>query len=135
MLKSELARELSIDASVMSKRCRDYLAAAGKTDERYLDDETVGHLRAAHQLVTSHAARTWGEAVDRVLGNYTEPVPAKSAQDIVQRLDRLEASLTKVGEEVAWIATYLRERSERQGSPKSTSQAFVGTPPEPRPNS
>lgn len=135
MLKSELARELKVDPSVMSKKCRDYFAATKKPDQRHLDDETIQHLRAAHQLFESHAARTWTEAIERVLGTYVEPIPGKSAQEIVQRLDQLEASLTKIGEEVAWIATYLRERSERQGSPKSTSQAFVGTPPEPRPNS
>ncbi|MVN88756.1 hypothetical protein GO986_18620 [Deinococcus sp. HMF7620] len=130
MLKSELARELGIDASVMTKKCKDYFAAVGKPDERHLSTETVRDLREASALLDSNAAKTWKEAISRVLGNYTEPVPPESVRHIVQRLDHLESRLTKVAEEVSWIAKYLRERADRQGASKGAGQAAAVQQPE-----
>ncbi|MFW8627639.1 hypothetical protein [Deinococcus sp. ME38] len=134
MLKSELARELNLDASVMSKKCKDYFAAAGKSDERHLSSETVKDLREAAALVESNAARTWREAIDRVLGQYTEPVPSESAREIIQRLDQLETSVTKISEQVTWIAGYLRERADRQGAQRGTGQAAAGATADLQPN-
>ncbi|WP_119673543.1 hypothetical protein [Deinococcus sp. RM] len=126
MLKSELARELNLDASVMSKKCKDYFVTAGKPDERYLSSESVNHLREAATLIELNAARTWREAIDRVLGQYAAPVPSEGAREIVQRIDQLETKVTHVAEQITLIATYLRERAERQGSARAAGEAGMG---------
>lgn len=73
---------------------------------------------------------TWPEAVRRVLGQFTDPVPPDSARAIVQRLDQLETKLDRVTGQVEWIASYLRERAEQQGRARSAPQPTPVTPPE-----
>lgn len=134
MLKSELAQELNLDASVMSKKCKDYFAAAGKPDERHLSSETVKDLREAAALLHNNTARTWKDAIARVLGQYAPPVTSEGAREIIQRLDQLETSVTQISEQVAWIAGYLRERADRQGAQRGAGQATAGAAAELQPN-
>ncbi|OWL98964.1 hypothetical protein CBQ26_00460 [Deinococcus indicus] len=79
----------------------------------------------------NHSAKNWREAISRALGQYTDPVPSKSVRDITQRLDRLEANLSKVAGEVEWIAVYLRKRAEQQGGPRVQAQGSQVVPPVP----
>lgn len=137
MLKSELARELGIDPSVMTKRYRQYCQIADIDEtERYLDSQTVDDLRAASEMVRDGSARNWPEAVRRRLGQHVDPVPSSSVAEIIQRLSGLEASVRLLGEQLGRIESGLRERSVPSTVSRQMGPASMPThvrPPMPAP--
>lgn len=118
MISSELARELSIDPSTMSKRIQVYLLESDRNmASRHLDDRTLNDVRRAHGLLQTGEATTWREAVQMAIGTWVAPLPPASTQEVMRRLDALETGVAQIGQEVAWIAGYLREAQARRASP------------------
>lgn len=114
MLKSELAREIGIDPSVMTKRHREYCRLADiDENERYLDANTVADLRAASEMVSNGTARNWPEAVRRRLGQHVDPVPPSSVAEIIQRLSALETNVRLIAEQLGRIESSLRDRPQQ----------------------
>lgn len=108
MLASEFARELGVDPSVISKRLAIYHAETGTERPRMMGEQTVAHMREAHNLLIVGKAGNFKQAVQQVLGRYTAPIPSESAQEILTRMDALEANQAKLAEKMERIAQYLR---------------------------
>ncbi|WP_216325963.1 hypothetical protein [Deinococcus aestuarii] len=108
MLASELARELDVDPSVISKRLNIYHAEMGTARPRLMDDQTVTHMREAHALLTSGKAGTFKQAIQQLLGRYTAPIPSESAQELLRRMEALETNQTQLVKRMDQIAEYLR---------------------------
>ncbi|QLG10696.1 hypothetical protein HLB42_07875 [Deinococcus sp. D7000] len=96
MYASELAQELALDPSVITKRLAAYRAETGQERSRLLDAKTVGDMREVHRLLQGRTAATTREAVRRVLGEWSDTVPAEEAHELVQRVSSLEATLGRV---------------------------------------
>lgn len=96
-----------------------------------MDAETVQHMRAADALVRGGKANNFKQALLQVLGRYTPPVPSESAQQILQRLDRLEAKVNDIAETVTWIADYLRQRSTQRAQTAQSSMTTLISPTRP----
>ncbi|WP_412030477.1 hypothetical protein [Deinococcus yunweiensis] len=114
MLKSELARQVGIDPSVLSKRLAHYRAETHKHDQQYLDDETIRQFREANDLLTSGQARTWKDAVLMVLGRYAEPVPSEGVIFLVQKLDAMQSSLDTMARQVEWMYSTFQSAQRQQ---------------------
>ncbi|WP_216322897.1 hypothetical protein [Deinococcus aestuarii] len=109
MLASELARELDVDPSVISKRLNIYHAEMGTARPRLMNDQTVTHMREAHALLTSGKAGNFKQAIQQLLGRYTAPIPSESAQELLRRMDSLEANQTQLVERMEQIIEGLRK--------------------------
>lgn len=90
MLASELAQEMEIDPSLMSKRLGIYFGELGKERTRLLDGQVVGHMRHAHELLETGQSRTFKTAVQMILGTYVEAVPPESVRLLESRLAQIE---------------------------------------------
>ncbi|BDP44822.1 hypothetical protein DAETH_47910 (plasmid) [Deinococcus aetherius] len=107
MLASEFAHELGVDPSVISKRLAVYHAEAGTPKRRVLDEQTLTHLREAHELVTGGQADTFKAAVQMVLGTYVSEVPAGTARELLERLSRIEERQLVVEVQMSRVADAL----------------------------
>lgn len=117
MLKSELARELGIEPSVMSKRLKLYVGLAGIGEPgRYLDDKIVRDMEEVHKLLQDEPAMSTREAVQRVLGQFIEAVPPAIALSIDQRLTALEEGQGRLDAMVTEMLTYMRQTRERRAA-------------------
>jgi hypothetical protein len=114
MLGSELAQELNIDPTVLSKRLSVYHEEAQTERTRLLDEDTIEGMRQAHKLLKAKKAQNFRQAVLMVLGEYEPPMDADQARQVVKRLDAIEASLGQLTETVNWMAEYMRERKGKQ---------------------
>lgn len=127
MLSSELAVDIGIDPSVMSKRLGTYFQEAGRERERYLSPQTVADVRQAHQLLNVGQARSFKTAVQMALGTHTEALPPESAREILQRLDNLERSQDVILRHVERLLTYIEQAFEQ---PARDLEAAVQGQPE-----
>jgi hypothetical protein len=109
MLASELARELQIDASIVSKRLMVYHAESGTTRDQYLADQTIKHMREAHELVITRPDMTFKLAIRQVLGKFTTPLPGETAYELHQRMVVLEQQQVALIDRMEQIAGYLRQ--------------------------
>jgi hypothetical protein len=109
MLASELARELQIDASIVSKRLTAYYAEAETPREQYLTDQTIAHMRSAHQLVITKPDMTFKTAIRQVLGKFTAPMSGDSAYELHGRMLALEQQQMALGDKMDKISEYLRQ--------------------------
>lgn len=116
MLASELAEQLGVDPSAMTRRLGLYYAESGTRKQRMLDATTVEAMRQVQQLLDDNQARTAREAVQRVVGTWVAPVPATSAQEILQQLEAIEAKQSMLVEQVGEIHAYLAVRMNRNGN-------------------
>lgn len=124
MLSSELAVDIGIDPSVMSKRLNTYFQEAGRERERYLSAQTVTDIRQAHQLLNGGQARSFKTAVQMALGTHTEALPPESAREILQRLDNLERSQGVILWHVERLLTHVEQAFEQQAhEPAAAVQA------------
>ncbi|GAA5514947.1 hypothetical protein Dcar01_03711 [Deinococcus carri] len=116
MLASELAAELQVDPSVISKHLNVYFGELGQERQRYLSDQTADQVRQAHQLLETGGAKSFRTAVQMVLGMYSEPVPPESARLIEQRLARLEdiqqQTLGQVNQMLRYLETAMEQLPE-----------------------
>lgn len=97
MIASELARELGIDVGVMSKRLNMYYEEAGEDSrEKHLSESVVADLREVNRLLKSGEGLTTRKAILRVLGEFDEPVPPRSARALDARMAALEESVGRV---------------------------------------
>lgn len=116
MLASELAQELGIEPSVMTKRIGAYFLEKGVSRERHLSEKTVENLREAHALFDKGEARSFKDAVQLVLGTYLEPVPPESARLIMNQLEALTRSqadlLQKLDQVMSYFETSIDEKPE-----------------------
>ncbi|AFD28250.1 hypothetical protein DGo_PF0027 (plasmid) [Deinococcus gobiensis I-0] len=134
MLGSELAQELDIDPTVLSKRLSVYHEEAQTERTRLLDEDTIEGMRQAHKLLKAKKAKNFRQAVLMVLGEYEPPIDADQARQVVKRLDAIEASLSQLTETVNWMAEYMRERRGKQDQtaarpviPSPSAQAMAGS--------
>lgn len=124
MIASELARELGIDVGVMSKRLNMYRQEAGiETYDKHLSEETVSAMREVHALITGKGGIRTREAILRVLGELEEPVPPRSAQQLLERMSALEESLRRTEGKIDFLLSSLRASGVSQG--KEDSQASL----------
>ncbi|WP_161882799.1 hypothetical protein [Deinococcus alpinitundrae] len=90
MLASELATELGVDPSVITKRLQIYHAESGTERSRLLDGRALTCLKEAHRLLTTNRAATTKIAVQMALGTYVEPVSSEGARELREAIRRLE---------------------------------------------
>lgn len=107
MLASELALDIGVDPSVISKRLNVYFSETGEQRERYLSARTVENVRRAQQLLESGKARTFKDAVRMVLGTFAEPVPPESVRVLEKRLAQLETVQAETLDRVNRILQYM----------------------------
>jgi hypothetical protein len=81
---------------------------------RYLDDQIVKHLEEVHALLENQAGMSTREAIERVLGTFTEAVPPAIALSIDQRLTTLEAGQARLEELVMEMVGYMRDAQKRR---------------------
>lgn len=144
MIRSELADDLGVTPSVVRKWLLTYSSLTGQPLETRLDEQTVSDMQRARELTREQPGMTFREALERVLGQYTEPVPAASVLQLLDRLDKLDNTLARAEErqselqanqkamtdKLEAIATYLRkllprmaQRGEANASTFSASEA------------
>lgn len=124
MLASELARELDIDPSAMTRRLTLYHAESRTERERMLSGKTVDDMRRVQCLLDDGEAPTAKQAIQMVLGQYTEPVASGTALIILQRLQWIEEQvlpdvvnrLETVAMTVSRIDEYLHALSQRRAA-------------------
>ncbi|MFK7602087.1 hypothetical protein ACI3L1_07720 [Deinococcus sp. SM5_A1] len=126
MYASELAQELALDPSVITKRLAAYRAETGQERSRLLDTKTVGHMREVHRLLQSRTASTTREAVRRVLGQWSDTLPAEEAHELVQRVAVVEATLGRIEQLVTEMHAIVQTR-DRQRS-RATSERLDTAP-------
>lgn len=107
MLASELALEMGVDPSVISKRLGVYFDETGGQRERHLSAQTVDDMRRAHQLLESGRARNFKQSLQMVLGTYAEPLPPESVRVLERRLEHLESVQTATLDKVTRILQHL----------------------------
>lgn len=107
MLASELALELNVDPSLMSKRLSVYFAERGEVRPRLLDAQTAGQVRQAHELLQLGQAPTFKVAVQMVRGTFVEAIPPESVRALEQRLMQLESVQAKTLDTVTDILRYI----------------------------
>lgn len=97
MIASELARELGIDVGVMSKRLSMYYEEAGEDSrEKHLSESVVANLREVNRLLKNGEGLTTRKAILRVLGEFDEPVPPRSARALDARMAALEGRMDQL---------------------------------------
>lgn len=116
MLASELAVELNVDPSLMSKRLTLYFAERGEVRPRLLDAQTAEQVRQAHELLQLGQAPTFKVAVQMVRGTFVEAVPPESVRALEQRLMQLESGQAKTLDTVTNILRYIESAL---GSPET----------------
>lgn len=101
----------------MSRLLKRYFIASGRQRGAMLSPEVISDVRDIHQLVTTGQAATIPQAIQKVLGTYTDPIPPASAQMMLQsmtelrtcvnealdRLTRIEVAVARVDEYVARV--------------------------------
>lgn len=90
MLASELATELGVDPSVITKRLNVYSAEKGIERTRNLDQQTIADMREVDRLLNDHMAPTVKVAVQKVLGTHLEAVPPDSVRELFNLLHAME---------------------------------------------
>lgn len=117
MWASELAEELGIEQSVLSKRLAVYRAEVGQERSKSIDGQTADHQREMHRLLATKDAKTAREAVLRVLGKWTPPVGATEAGQMLKRLEQLEETLGGVERMVSDLhgSMQRKQRDRQQG--------------------
>lgn len=125
MLASELAQELGVDPSVITKRLTAYRAETGRDKTRLLDGQTAEHMREVHQLLQAQVATTTREAVQRALGTWKGPLSAGEAHQLFGRIEQLEASLQQINGlvvEVHGIVTARQQQRELRTELRGVSE-------------
>lgn len=139
MLTSELAKELGVDPSVVSKMRTIYREEAGLSEQPELEGETLRILREAHTVKLGSKNMTYRQAIRQVLGLTTEPLTAEQAGQLgIQlkqnelRIEKLEkiiesqnALLLSTSSGVNQLVTHLRFVEEGIDREMSKSQAKV----------
>lgn len=120
MIRSELALELDIEPSVLSKDLKKYERTMGKEVGRHLDDEAISHIRQARQFMRDRRAATFEHALGLVLGTHRDPLPSETVVQLFYRLEQLEKDQAETLATVQKILSYMDEtrarRAERQMS-------------------
>lgn len=115
MWASELAEELGIEQSVLSKRLAVYRAEVGQERSKSIDGQTAEHQREMHRLLATKDAKTAREAVLRVLGKWTPPVGASEAGQLLLRLEQVEVTLKGIEQMVSDLhGSMQRKQRDRQ---------------------
>jgi len=122
MLASELAQELKIDPSVMSKRLSVYFQECGEEKSRILSEQAVQHLRQAHELLISKKALNFTTAVQMVIGTYTEPLPSAVVRRLESRLAHIENVQAQTLESVNRILEYIDTSLPQEVLPEQQDQ-------------
>ncbi|MGY2897041.1 hypothetical protein [Deinococcus sp. UYEF24] len=117
MLASELATELGVDPSVITKRLGVYCAEKGIERTRNLDQQTITDMREVDRLLTDHTAPTVKVAVRKVLGTHLDPVPPDSVIELFNRLQAIEtsqATTLRLVEQILEAIEGVRQRAEQR---------------------
>ncbi|MBB5364853.1 hypothetical protein [Deinococcus humi] len=96
MIRSELAEILGVNPSVVRKWLLTYSDLTGQTIETRLDSQTVTDMQSARALALAQPGMAFREALERVLGTYTAPVPPASVVELMGRLETLDTALARV---------------------------------------
>ncbi|GGL93166.1 hypothetical protein GCM10010840_34000 [Deinococcus aerolatus] len=144
MIRSELADELGVPPASVSKWLQYYSGLTGRPIETRLDSQTVADMQRARELTQEQPGMPFREALKRVLGQYTEPVPPASVIELMGRLDTLDQALARVeqcqGElqanqeamtvKLELIAKYLRSHfTRRSGTDGPAESVLAGNEP------
>lgn len=96
MIRSELADEFGVPPSSVSKWLQIYSGLTGRPIETRLDSQTVADMQRARELTQEQPGMKFREALERVLGQYTEPLPPASVRELMDRLETLDQALARV---------------------------------------
>lgn len=121
MLASELAQELEIDPSLMSKRLGAYFMEIGEPKPRLLDAQACEHLRHVQVLLSNGKARNFLQGVQMVLGTYAEPVPPESAQRLEKRLEQIETVQADLLDKVTRMLSHMEAEIARRANRGSST--------------
>lgn len=129
MLTSELAHELGISPSAMSRRIGQYCEASDQAPSRGpLPRETIKAMRELQRLMQEHPGMTSPKALAVLLGKESKPVPHHTAEQILQRIEQIEASQKELAEEVRGVLTYFRRyygETSKAAGPQESGQPDV----------
>ncbi|MEF2277024.1 hypothetical protein V3W47_01860 [Deinococcus sp. YIM 134068] len=115
MLASELAEELGVDPSVITKRLTAYRAETGQEKTRLLDAQTAEHMREVHRLLQTQTATTTREAVQRALGRWVGPLSTGEAHQLSRRIEQVDTRLQQIGQMVGEIHDIVTTRQRQRG--------------------
>lgn len=119
MLASELATELGVDPSVITKRLGVYSAEKGIERTRNLDQQTITDMRQVDRLLNDQVAPTVKVAVRKVLGTHLDPVPPDSVLQLFKRLDTIETrqvATLRLVEQIAETLQVFRQQVETEAT-------------------
>lgn len=108
MLLSELADELQIPYSVAKRRLNTYCRLAKVDVPRRLDDHTVSHMRASHDLMQGKRGPSIETAMEIVLGLNTPSISSEFAAELAEKIDRLLSSHEELSQRLEKQTDYLR---------------------------
>lgn len=115
MLASELAEELGVDPSVITKRLTAYRAETGQEKTRLVDARTAEHMREVHRLLQTQTATTTREAVQRALGRWVGPLSTGEAHQLSRRIEQVDTRLQQIGQMVGEIHDIVTTRQRQRG--------------------
>jgi hypothetical protein len=124
MLASELATELGVDPSVITKRLGVYTAEKGIERTRILDQKTITDMQQVHQMLKNHVAPTVKIAVQKVLGTHSEAIPPDSVVKLFSLLHAMETkqeAISRLVEQIAATLQEFREQAEAEDLAKTTT--------------
>ncbi|OLV19107.1 hypothetical protein BOO71_0003763 [Deinococcus marmoris] len=132
-----MADELGVPPASVSKWLKIYSGLTGRPIETRLDSQTVADMQRAGELKLEQPDMPFREALERVLGQHTEPVPPASVIELMGRLETLDTTLARVeqlqGElqanqdamavKLELIAEYLRKLVARRAVSGGTAES------------
>ena len=124
MLASELATELGVDPSVITKRLGVYSAERGMERTRILDQQTITAMREVDRLLNDQVAPTVKVAVRKVLGTHLDPVPPDSVLKLFKHLHTLETrqeTTLRLVEQIAETLLGFRQQMETEATSRMTT--------------
>lgn len=104
MIASDLAGELDIAPSVMSRRLKTYYTLTGVEKTTYLAEQTIADMRQAHDLLLARKARRTDQAIRIAIG-------LEQVTDVSEFGPRIEAKIDLILEKVAYIEAQVLETS------------------------
>lgn len=122
MLASELAQSMSMDPTLVSRRLNMIYQEIGRERGRFLDNDAVDAFRKATDVLKAGQAKTFRDAVRSVLGKHVSGISADSVQQVIDRLDALQA-------QQAVILQTLQELMSRSGDSDDTRPEPVAESP------
>ncbi|MFB9995118.1 hypothetical protein ACFFLM_24515 [Deinococcus oregonensis] len=126
MLTSELAEELQVDPSVITKMRKTYREEAALETAPPLKGEALQVLREAHALKLESKGMTYRQAIRRRLGLTTQPMTAEQVGVLEKRMAILEQAIARQDEKLDTLLEQIDSltNSLRSNAEQKTDEAL-----------